>query len=185
MLRVLDDVEIEQVTDQAITVLADTQVPRGERMILWAPAEEGGQVPLRVRAVHRQAVVTSARLRHRVTFDVDEIERLARARPASDASVTQRIGGIVREVPIRLLEIGAGGCLIESPVGFSEGAVGWLSVNGDDAQHREIVRVSRSDRQTGRLWPWISGIEFLTLDLPSAESLRRNVGRFTTPGGEA
>jgi hypothetical protein len=113
MLRVLDDVEIEHVTDRAITVLSETQVPRGERMTLWAPAEGGGEVPLRVRAVQRQAVLRSTLLRHRVRFDVDADRAVGAAQLASGALDTGRIGGIVREVPIRLLDIGAGGCSIE------------------------------------------------------------------------
>jgi hypothetical protein len=190
MLRLQDDIEIEHVTDQAITVLSDTQVPRGERMILWAPAAAGGELPLRVRAVRRQAVVTSAQLRHRVRFDVDAIEwpdreRPAEGRPASNVSATERIGGIVREVPFRLLDISAGGCLIKTPVKITEGAVGWLSVNGPDAQHHEIVRVSRSDWRAEQFWPWIAGVEFLTLELPSAASLRRNLALFTKPCVEA
>jgi hypothetical protein len=189
MLRVLDDVEIEHVTDRAITVLSETQVPRGERMILWAPAEDGGEVPLRVRAVRRQAVLGSTLMRHRVRLDVDAIASTDRSvgatQPASGALDTGRIGGIVREVPIRLLDIGAGGCSIESPVRIAEGAVGWLSVKSQDTHHDEVVRVCRSDWRTERFWQWISGVEFLTLEPPSAASLRRNVALFTKSGEEA
>ena len=185
MLRVLDDVEIEHVTDQAITVLSETQVPRGERMILWAPAEDGREVPLRVRAVRRQAVLGSTLLRHRVRFDVDADGAVGAIQPASGALDTGRIGAIVREVPIRLLDIGAGGCSIKSPVRIAEGAVGWLSVKSHDAQYDEVVRVCRSDWRAERFWPSISGVEFLTLEPPSAASLRRNVALFTKSGVEA
>ena len=185
MLRVLDDVDIEHVTDRAITVLSDTPIPRGERMILWAPAEDGGEVALRVRAVRRQAVLGSTLLRHRVRFDVDADCAVGAAQPASGALDTGRIGGIVREVPIRLLDIGAGGCSIESPVRIPEGAVGWLSVKSYDAQYEEVVRVCRSDWRTERFWQWMSGVEFLTLAPPSAASLRRNVALFTKSGVEA
>ena len=183
MLRVLDDVEIEHVTDETITVLSDTPIPRGERMILWAPAADGGEVPLRVRAVRRQAVLGSTLLRHRVRFDVDTAA-VGASQPASGALDTGRIGGIVREVPIRLLDIGAGGCSIESPVRIAEGAVGWLSMKSQNTQYDEVVRVCRSDWRTERFWQWISGVEFLTLEPPSAASLRRNVALFTKSGVE-
>ena len=189
IFRVLDDVEIEHVTDRAITVLSETPVPRGERMILWAPAEDGGRVRLRVRAVRRQAVLGSALVRQRVRFDVDAIASTNRAvgatQRASGGLDPVRIGGIVREVPIRLLDIGAGGCSIESPVRIAEGVVGWLSVKSQDARYDEVVRVCRSDWRTERFWQWMSGIEFLTLELPSAASLRRNVALFTKSGVEA
>lgn len=179
-VRLLNDVEIEHLTGKAITVLSETHVPRGERMILWAPAEDGGKVPLRVRAVSRQTVVTST-LRHRVRFDVDAIGTGSiGARPASGVSAARRLGAIVREVPIRLLEISEGGGLIESPVRFAEGTVGWLSVSGPDAQHHEIVRVCRSDERPERFWRWVAAVEFLTLEPVSAASLRRNMALFTT-----
>ena len=190
MLRVLDDVEIEQVTDETITVLSDTPIPRGERMIWWGPTGQGGEAPLRVRAVQRQAVVTSASLRHRVRLHVDAVAApdaaaVRAARPAAETADTGPIGGLVREVPIRILDISAGGCLIESPVRVAEGAVGWLSVNGHDAQHHEVVRVCRSDWRTDRFWRWTSGVEFLTLEAPSATALRRNVALFTKAGMNA
>jgi hypothetical protein len=184
-VRLLNDVEIEHLTGTAITVLSETHVPRGERMILWAPAEDGGEVTLRVRAVSRQTVVEST-LRHRVRFEVDAIGTGSiGARPASGVSAARRLGAIVREVPIRLLEISEGGGLIESPVRLAEGTVGWLSVSGQDAPHQEIVRVCRSDERPERFWRWVSGVEFLTLEPAPAASLRRNMALFTTSGVEA
>jgi len=188
MLRILDDVEIEVVTDQTITVLSDTQFPRGERMVLWAPAEDGGEVPVRVRAVQRQADLASTSLRHRIKFDVDAIEAPLdepdrAARPA--ASVGRQIGSIMREVPVKLVDLSGAGCRVESPVRIIEGAVGWLSVNSQHGQHHEIVRVCRSDWQIERFWPCTAGIEFLTLEAPPSASLRLNVALFTTTDQES
>jgi len=177
MLRIFDDVEIEDVTDQAITVLSEAQVPRGERMILWAPAEDGGEVALRVRAVKRHADLASASLRHRVKFDVDTVA----PRPVT-APGSRRIGSIVREVPFKLVDLSAAGCLIQIPVRIAAGAVAWLSVNSEHSQHHEIVRVCRSDWRTERFWPCLAGIEFLTLEAPPPEALRRNVNLFITTG---
>ena len=189
MLRILDDVQIEAVTDKSITVLSDTQFPRGERMVLWAPADDGGEVPVRIRAVERQADLASASLRHRVRFDVDAIaapfdEADRAARPAT-ASSDSRIGSIVREVPVKLVDLSAAGCLVESPVRITEGVVGWLSVNSQHTQHHEIVRVCRSDWRIVRFWPCMAGLEFLTLEAPTSAALRRNVALFTTTDQES
>ena len=189
MLRILDDVEIEAVTDKSITVLSETQFPRGERIVLWAPADDGGDVPVQIRAVHRQADLASASLRHRVRFDVDAIAAPLDAadrttRPAS-VSVDPRIGSIVREVPIKLVDLSTTGCLVESPVRITEGVVGWLSVNSQHMQHHEIVRVCRSDWRIVRFWPCMAGLEFLTLEAPTSAALRRNVALFTTSDQES
>jgi len=189
LLRILDDVEIEAVTDQTITVLSEAQFPRGERMVLWAPAEDGGEVSVRVRAVQRQADLAAASLRHRVRFDVDAItapvDEADRATPPATASASGRIGSVMRELPVKLVDLSASGCLVESPVRITEGAVGWLSVNSQHTQHHEIVRVCRSDWRTERFWPCMAGIEFLTLEATRSDALRRNVALFTNPGVEA
>jgi hypothetical protein len=186
ILRLLDDVEIEAVTGQTITVLSEAQLPRGERMVLWAPAENGGEVPVRVRAVQRQADFASASLRHRVKFDVDAIAapfaEANRAPHPATASASRGMGSIMREVPVKLVDLSAAGCLVESPVRITEGAVGWLSVNSERTRHHEIVRVCRSDWRIERFWPCIAGIEFLTLEAPRSAALRRNVALFTTAG---
>jgi hypothetical protein len=156
-------------------------------MVLWAPAENGGEVPVRVRAVQRQADMAAASLRHRVRFDVDAIAAPShdadRAPRPATASASPRIGSIMREVPLKLLDITAAGCLIESPVRISEGAVGWLTVNSEHAEHHEIVRICRSDWRIVRFWPCLAGIEFLTLEAPPPEALRRNLALFTAAQG--
>ena len=188
MLRILDDVEIEAVTRKSITVLSETQFPRGERMVLWAPADDGRDVPVQIRAVHRQADLASASLRHRVRFDVDAmaapLDGADRTTRPAIASVDPRIGSIMRDVPIKLVDLSTAGCLVESPVRITEGLVGWLSVNSQHAQHHEIVRVCRSDWRIARFWPCAAGLEFLTLQPPTAAALRRNVALFTTTDQE-
>jgi hypothetical protein len=157
-------------------------------MVLWAPAEDGREVPVRVRAVHRQADLASASLRHRVKFDVDAIatplDEADRATRPATAPASPRVGSVVRELPIKLVDLSAAGCLVESPVRITEGAVGWLSVNGEHAQHHEVVRVCRSDWRIERFWPCLAGLEFLTLEAPPSAALRRNVALFTTAGHE-
>jgi hypothetical protein len=83
-------------------------------------------------------------------------------------------------VPFKLVDLSGTGCLIESPVRIAAGAVAWLSVNSEHSQHHEIVRVCRSDWRTERFWPCLAGIEFLTLEAPPPEALRRNVTLFIT-----
>jgi hypothetical protein len=185
MLRVLDDVEIEAVRDETITVLSAARFPRGERMVWWAPAEDGGEVPVHIRAVQRQTDLASASLRDRVTFAVDAIAApldAARATRPASAPAGPRIASIMRELPVKLIDLGTGGCLVESPVRITEGAVGWLSVISQYAEHHEIVRVCRSDWRIERFWPCLAGIEFLTLEAPRATALRRSVALFTTSG---
>jgi hypothetical protein len=83
------------------------------------------------------------------------------------------VGALVRQVPLRLLDVSVSGCLFESPASISDGSVGYLDVAIDGRHRGETVRICRSVRIRGRVWPWITGAQFLTLAPPSPASLRR------------
>jgi len=83
------------------------------------------------------------------------------------------VGALVRQVPLRLLDVSVSGCLFESPASISDGSVGYLDVAIDGGRRVETVRICRSVRKRERVWPWITGAQFLTLAPPSSVSLRR------------
>ena len=83
------------------------------------------------------------------------------------------VAALVRQVPLRLLDVSVSGCLFESPASISDGSVGALDVAIDGQHCRETVRICRTVRMRGRVWPWITGAQFLTLAPPSPASLRR------------
>ena len=52
----------------------------------------------------------------------------------SDQTVLRRIGVILRDIPVRVLDASARGCLVESRERLPEGAVGLLEVAGEQGR---------------------------------------------------
>jgi hypothetical protein len=178
--RVLHDVVIEEVAERTISVMADERIPRGERLILRALTADGLESELQVRAVQRRAVISEESLRFHVVLDVDT--PFCQADPgAAPASVWQDWGrtgaayGLLRDLPVHLVDLSTAGCSFESPASVAEGAIGVLSMPRGRDICREVARVCRSGRSTARRWPWVAGVEFLTLHLPTAASIRQHV----------
>ena len=72
-------------------------------------------------------------------------------------------GVVVRRVAVRVVDLSASGCLLESSVRLSEGAVGTLHLTVDGRRYQETLRVSRLAATAGSSWPYRAGAQFLTL----------------------
>lgn len=72
-------------------------------------------------------------------------------------------GVIVRRVPVRVADISATGCMLESGLGIREGAVGTLRLTVDGRRYRETLRVTRVTAVSGSGGRHQVGAQFLTL----------------------
>ena len=72
-------------------------------------------------------------------------------------------GVVVRRVAVRVVDLSASGCLLETRVRLSEGAVGTLHLTVDGRRYRETVRISRVAPTAGRSGAHRAGAQFLTL----------------------
>jgi hypothetical protein len=82
-----------------------------------------------------------------------------------------------REVRIRLLDISASGCLLESSNRLALGATGLLAVTFDGEEYTDNVRIIRCRDFEGAIGGFQIGAEFLWTDAPHQRSLRRVVTR--------
>jgi c-di-GMP-binding flagellar brake protein YcgR len=80
-----------------------------------------------------------------------------------------------REVPVRLLDISASGCLLETASRIVLGTTGSLLVTFDDKQYVDDVRVIRCRQSEGSSGAYQVGAEFLWTNTPHDRSLRRVV----------
>jgi hypothetical protein len=178
--RVVEDVELKRVGSKSITIVTGIRIPLGERMVLRS-VKNGAWTNLAVRAVKRRAGIITGRLRHDVILQVDGAWRRRRNTPGRNATVDvdrkksghARVAALVRDIPVRLVDLSVSGCLLEGPEYIDEGKVGSLETVIDGQRCSEVVRTSRSFRMEGRVWPWTTDAQFLTLSPPSAASLRR------------
>jgi hypothetical protein len=73
---------------------------------------------------------------------------------------------------IRVYNISAGGCLLESRELLPVGAVGRLSIEVDGQRRQEWIRVSRVHAKEGRRGTCLLSVEFLPLGPAGTDSLR-------------
>lgn len=77
-----------------------------------------------------------------------------------------------REVPVRLLDISASGCLFESSMRLEVGSHGSLRVTYEDQEFSDDVRVMRCQSFNGSSGLYQVGAEFLWTMTPTDRSLR-------------
>ena len=176
-VRVIQDVEIAHFDATESVVIAARTIPLGERLLLEIPDDRGGATNTRLaRAVNSRVVLRGNGLRREVRLLItarageadDAAERFARLelrrKPVS--------GAVVRRVPVRIVQVSSSGCLWESPSALDEGTVGFVDVRTFGQRHTEAVRILRTLRALGPLWPFRMAVEFLTLGPTSPDSLR-------------
>ena len=91
--------------------------------------------------------------------------------------MTVTITSLTRTKPIRVYDVSAGGCLLESREPLPVGTVGLLTMNFDGRLRQEWIRVSRVQADESRRGPCVVSVEFLPLEPAGAESLRGAVLR--------
>lgn len=73
---------------------------------------------------------------------------------------------------IRVYDVSAGGCLLESRESLPVGAVGMLSIDVDGRRRQEWIRVCRVHANEGRRGMCLVSVEFLPLEPAGTDSLR-------------
>ena len=87
------------------------------------------------------------------------------------------VGVLTRDVRVRLVNISASGCLVESSARLDEGTAGVLRVRVDGQAYADDVRIARVQQVQGAGSTWHVGAEFLWTRPPGTGSLRRVVAR--------
>jgi PilZ domain len=114
---------------------------------------------------------------------------------ASDAR-QQRLGpevaSLTTDIRVRVLNVSAAGCLIETRRALEIGSVATLSINVAGADFEDTVQIVRCQEITGAGAIFHLGATFLTTSVPSIESLRYlfrrqsdSVGYIRVANGEA
>lgn len=174
---VVQDVDVTHVDATESVIIAARTIPRGERLLLTVPDEDGGESHTRLaRVASSRVVLRSGALRREVRLLISKrvgdstvlIEQATR-RAEQRAAIK---GAVIRRVPVRITEVSPSGCLWESPSSLDDGTVGWIDIRAAQQHHSEAVRVVRTRRFDGSMWPYHTAVEFLTLGPLSPESFR-------------
>jgi fatty acid-binding protein DegV len=92
-------------------------------------------------------------------------------------SADDLVGVLTREVRVRLVNISASGCLVESTTRLEPGTAGDLRIRIGGELYADDVRITRVQQMQGAGSTWHVGAEFLWTTQPATRSLRRVVAR--------
>ena len=91
-------------------------------------------------------------------------------------------GLLVRQIPVRLVNISLSGFLLESDRQVQIGSTGELKVDLGDAMYTDQVRVGRAISRRGANQPYHLGGEFSWGNRPAKDSVRLAVRAIETEG---
>lgn len=86
-----------------------------------------------------------------------------------------------RHIGVRVLDVSASGCLLESDCEVPVGTVGSLTLEANGSQYADPIRVTRSQVIPGGGERHLLGAEFVWLTLPDPHSVRRLARRVAGP----
>jgi hypothetical protein len=75
-------------------------------------------------------------------------------------------GAVLERIPGRLVDIGAGGCSLETSTRLSSGTFGFVEIQGPDASIAEVARVCDVAERPGAAAQFLVRLEFLQIALP-------------------
>jgi hypothetical protein len=75
-------------------------------------------------------------------------------------------GAVLEQVPGRLVDIGTGGCSVETGTPLGAGTFGFVEIEGPDASLAEVARVCAVTERPGASAPFLVRLEFLPIPLP-------------------
>jgi hypothetical protein len=76
-------------------------------------------------------------------------------------------GAVLEQIPGRLVDIGAGGCSVETTARVGAGTFGFVEIDGPDASLAEVARVCDVTERQDAAAPFLVRLEFLPVALPS------------------
>jgi hypothetical protein len=76
-------------------------------------------------------------------------------------------GAVLEQIPGRLVDIGAGGCSLETPTRLASGTFGFVEIQGPDASLAEVARVCDITERPGAAARFLVRLEFLPIALPA------------------
>lgn len=132
-LRLTEDVVVESYASSEITVVSGLPA-RSHQCLALAAAGTATPTPFDVVVTESTPAVVDGVLKHRLRL------RLANRHHVEPPRM---LGALVRDVRVRVLDISAGGCLLEAGTAIAHGTGGQLAVSVDGESLLDALRVCR------------------------------------------
>jgi len=154
-LRLMDEVLVERYVENEMTVLASMAAKPSEAMVIDRVIASNASL-LDVHVARSEPAVVDGLLRHRLTLLVED-ERLA-SRPVM-------VGALVKTVPVHVVDLSEGGCLVDSPMPLAAGLCGELGITLDESLRSEALQICRCQIVPGAGSLFRVGAQFRLLSL--------------------
>ncbi len=166
-LKLLEEVLVEQYVENEMAVLASMPAKPGELMVIDRVIASNGSL-LDVRVTESRPAIVEGTLKHRLTLHLDDSPQSSR--PAM-------VGALVKTLPVRLIDLSEGGCLMESPMPVANGLCGELCLALDDCIRSEALQICRCQMVSGAGSLFRVGAQFRLMSLGSHAFRRRLLER--------
>ena len=173
-LHLYEIVSVQWLNTSEVSVLSKEEPREGEVFSIYLPARRawmGAQV------LSSTAVLQDGLPRHSVRLRLGATDRVWTADTASDSPAWRTEGDpaveavIGKTLPVRLLNIGLSGCLLEASHQLRVPAVGEVSLRSRGRMHVDLVRVCWAAAEVSATHSWHVGAEFIAMETQRA-SLR-------------
>jgi hypothetical protein len=191
-LRLLREVVLGSPSDDGVTVISHTAAAVDEVMRL--DVRGSAAMAFRVQVTDSRPVTYDGSVRHAVHVAVlpgaQGAPALARRyTPAGSTldvaailAAPDAVGVLTRDLAVRMRNVSASGCLLESASAIEEGTVARLRIRIAEREFRDDVRAIRCRRVEGAGSTHHVGVEFVWTTQPGARSLRWRLRTSTRAG---
>jgi hypothetical protein len=192
-LRLLREVVLGTPADDGVTVISHTAAAIDEVMRLDVRGRTA--TAFHVKVTDSRPVTYGGSVRHAVHFAVLPGGEGAPAfcgtpgaagtthDAAAVLAAPEAVGVLTRNLPVRMRNVSASGCLLESASTIEEGTVARLRIRIAEREFRDDVRVIRCRRVEGAGSTHHVGVEFVWTTQPGARSLRWRLRTFAARAG--
>ena len=175
-LRILEDVVLESMQGNVVSVIARTPSAAGEERTLHISGRSGCAETVTVRTSGSTPVVIDDGIRHRLRLDT--VRSFTQPGPSAAARQTwtedEAIAcALVRRIAARLVDVSARGCLVETAAQVTVGTAALLDILVNDVQYIEMIRISRVTAMTGSPMRFRAGAEFMPTFEATSRSIRQ------------
>ena len=182
LLRILRAVDVEAENSSEFLVISRVPGVKGEELAIEVGDSTRTHL-LRAHVTDSRIAVIDGDLRHRLRVRVTTPRRTAAHTAVMDDTTpaVDRVGFLVRDIGVRLLDLSPAGGLFEASHSIDVGTVGSLRVIVRDRRIVAHILVARSQALEGAGSRWLVGCQFLWFGFPNEAPLRRALSARTDP----
>ena len=183
LLRTLRAVDVESENSSELLVISRVPGVRGEELAIEVGDSTRTHM-LRAQVSESRIAVIDGTVQYRLRVRVTTPRTTAAVTPVMDDSTpaVDRVGFLVRDIRVRLLDCSPVGGLFEASQRIDVGSVGSLRLMVHDRPILAHILVARSQAIEGAGSRWLVGCQFLWFGLPNEGPLRRVFSGLVPPG---